>query len=341
MKRILFPLLIALTACGRETPPSEEDKMAPPPEPAITDPAPAPQSAIYRCGDASVLAEFSGDTVILTVYGETFEFHRVTSASGAKYADPDNPENIFWTRGDNATLTVAGEAYPECETRSAQAPDSGGAGGQGKPDDNAAYRAIGQEPGWILTIDDGRLSLEYDYGEKSVSVANAQKEMSNGHVEYSGAGGGQNVTVRIFEEYCADSMSGRPYPNRVEVAIGERTLQGCGGDTSALLVGGDWVVEDISGAGVIDMARTYIAFTEDGRISGSGGCNSFSGSYEIGGEGVSFGPVASTKRACPPAIMNQERKFFDVLSTVSNFQRDDDGALRLLGDNGAYILARR
>jgi copper homeostasis protein (lipoprotein) len=39
--------------------------------------------------------------------------------------------------------------------------------------------------------------------------------------------------------------------------------------------------------------------SKDRRITGTGGCNSFSGSYEIEGDTIEFGALATTMMACP------------------------------------------
>ena len=45
------------------------------------------------------------------------------------------------------------------------------------------------------------------------------------------------------------------------------------------------------------------------RLSGSGGCNRLAGSYEVGDEGLRFGPIASTRMACSEAAMERESAF--------------------------------
>jgi heat shock protein HslJ len=136
-------------------------------------------------------------------------------------------------------------------------------------------------------------------------------------------------------------MSGLPYPDRVTVVINGETLNGCGGDTKSLLTGPEWIVEDINGSGVIDMAQTSIAFSDDNSVSGSGGCNRFSGSYQITGEGIRFGPIAATRKACAMALMDQELAFFEVLETASLFEIESDGALKVTGDENRSFTARR
>lgn len=60
----------------------------------------------------------------------------------------------------------------------------------------------------------------------------------------------------------------------------------------------------------------FIAFKSDGDVIGSGGCNNFFGSYTQNGRLVTFGPLASTRKACPPPIMTAERNFLQLLENV-------------------------
>lgn len=73
---------------------------------------------------------------------------------------------------------------------------------------------------------------------------------------------------------------------------------------------GRWLVEDIRRGGVIDRVQTILEINANGSISGAGGCNRFTGRASIAGRRITFGPIASTRMACTPAVMNQEGKFF-------------------------------
>jgi len=63
----------------------------------------------------------------------------------------------------------------------------------------------------------------------------------------------------------------------------------------------------------------YIQF-RDGRAAGHSGCNRFTGSYTLEGESLKFGPLASTKMACTPEHMEQERAWFQMLEQVRGFE---------------------
>ena len=104
------------------------------------------------------------------------------------------------------------------------------------------------------------------------------------------------------------------------------------------LTGTSWWVEDIAGKGVIDMSHTTIEFTDDGRVDGDTGCNRYFGSVEITETGVSFGPLAGTRKMCVPALMDQEQSFFQAMSSVSKWEIAETGLLHLRDVDGAGQL---
>jgi len=106
---------------------------------------------------------------------------------------------------------------------------------------------------------------------------------------------------------------------------------------------GRWLVEDIRRGGVIDRVQTTLDINASGAIGGTGGCNRFTGRASIAGRRITFGPVASTRMACTPAVMNQEAKFFAALGDVRAWRNDAARhKLLLLDGNGnpVIVLAR-
>ncbi len=106
------------------------------------------------------------------------------------------------------------------------------------------------------------------------------------------------------------------------------------------LVQGEWVVEDVNKGGIIDASRLTLAFDAEGRVSGSGGCNRFTGSYRVAARTVYIAPLAATRRACPGEALNlQEGRYLAALSGEMAASLTPDGALVLEGDGGS-VLAR-
>ncbi len=54
----------------------------------------------------------------------------------------------------------------------------------------------------------------------------------------------------------------------------------------------------------------------DGTVSGFSGCNRFSGSYRLTVDALEFGPLASTRMACPPDAMRLEDDVLGRLAQV-------------------------
>ena len=141
--------------------------------------------------------------------------------------------------------------------------------------------------------------------------------------------GEPQIRVQLSDQLCQDSMSGMSYPQQVSVQVEGSQLDGCGGEPGRLLQGGEWVVEDINGAGIIDRSRVTLNFWQDGRVTGRASCNHFAGHYELTGEGLSIGEAAVTRMACAPALMMQEQRVLDNVRQVQGFELDSTGALLL------------
>ncbi len=111
-----------------------------------------------------------------------------------------------------------------------------------------------------------------------------------------------------------------------------------GGDETVAsgIEGKDWLAEDIQGGGVIDNAHTTLTVASDGAVSGSGGCNRYVSKATLSGQEIAFADIGSTYMQCPTALMNQERKFLDVLGKTRSY-KIDMGKLVLLDEEGREI----
>ncbi len=111
------------------------------------------------------------------------------------------------------------------------------------------------------------------------------------------------------------------------------------------LEGGPWWVEDLNGGGVIDNARLEMTFDPGdqgtSRVSGSSGCNRFSGRWQQDGTTITLGPLAGTRIACAPALMELESKFLATLGAVTAVSYDASGAAYLKAPDGRVITLRK
>lgn len=78
---------------------------------------------------------------------------------------------------------------------------------------------------------------------------------------------------------------------------------------------------------------------DDRTASGSGGCNTFSSPYQLEGDKLTMGPVATTKMACEEPIAGVETAYFAALDVVNRAAILDNGNLQLWDDGGKTTLA--
>jgi len=284
-------------------------------------------TSTLRCGDRELRVGFFGQTAVIEIDGERRALERVPVASGARFEAAEDPGTWVWSRNNRALVSIGGERLPECSVVPPDAPEP--------------YLARGNEPGWTLTVEDGRMTLVWDYGEKKLETALPEARFEDGGFVYDLPAA--DLQIRILPEVCRDDMTGMPYPERVSVRVGDRRLTGCGGDTLELLADGEWVVEDIDGRGLIDASRVTLDFETDGSLGGLASCNRYATSIDIGAGTASIGPIAATRMICPEALMDQERRFFAALASVDRLEIDDTGALLLYDPARAEpaITARR
>jgi len=81
-----------------------------------------------------------------------------------------------------------------------------------------------------------------------------------------------------------------------------------------------------------------IEFVDSSQVSGSGGCNTYSGTYQVNGEMMTFNPLISTRMACTDeAITAQESTFFQALESASRYEVTDEQLLIWYGSDQQYL----
>jgi heat shock protein HslJ len=90
------------------------------------------------------------------------------------------------------------------------------------------------------------------------------------------------------------------------------------------LVGTAWQLT-ASSLDSVDLAAFGItAEFAEGTLSGQAPVNRYNAAYEVDGESIEIGPIASTKMAGQPAAMAAEGAFFALLSTVTGFEQTSE-----------------
>lgn len=122
---------------------------------------------------------------------------------------------------------------------------------------------------------------------------------------------------------------------------GAKAQESSAEQVSAQLMGDEWVVEEISGQGVVDASRATLQFGADGRLSGNASCNQYGTQFSLEGDRLVLGPIVATRRACAMDLMDQEKLFFEVMNSAGQVKFGPGGVLTITAENGLFLTARR
>ncbi|ETX09982.1 hypothetical protein MUS1_04975 [Marinomonas ushuaiensis DSM 15871] len=123
------------------------------------------------------------------------------------------------------------------------------------------------------------------------------------------------------------ALSGcQPAQNRIQTAGNELVLDGV------------WQVEDIDLGGVIDSSMMTIEFDDQGRVSGSTGCNRYTAEIDVEGDTFLVSKAASTRRLCAPSLNLQEQRFLSALNDVTHYEFNGHNALIVLDAENSQRL---
>ncbi|MCP5147339.1 MAG: MliC family protein [Pseudomonadales bacterium] len=185
-----------------------------------------PRTLVYDCSGFEFVTRVGPGEMALWLPGRYLVLSQVRSASGSKYQEGDI---VFWSKGDNAMLQLADVEYPQCRLQPERAPwaDARRRG--------VDFRAVGNEPGWHLEIQQGRqLLFVGNYGEQRLSTPDPGVQVAGQHRSYRASTEAVELAVDILATPCFDSMSGEAFPAAVTVTVNGRELQGCGRDLERL-----------------------------------------------------------------------------------------------------------
>jgi heat shock protein HslJ len=107
------------------------------------------------------------------------------------------------------------------------------------------------------------------------------------------------------------------------------------------IAGMTWVAVEIDGVPVPDSVEVDMAISHDGTVSGTAGCNRFSGSVELDAAVMVFSPLRVTRMACDPLLMDVEKRFLEALGSVEGFAVDSDNRVTLLRADGTVAVLLR
>lgn len=91
------------------------------------------------------------------------------------------------------------------------------------------------------------------------------------------------------------------------------------------LTGKVWALSELMGKPLLPGSSISAEFSSEGRVSGSSGCNRYSGMYTISGKTITFSiPMATTMMLCEQELMDQETAYLQALRDAENFTLSGD-----------------
>lgn len=321
---LLLCAIVVLTACGA-------GERAASPEPL------GDGTYVYVCrDDYRFSARFQDDSAFVSLPDQELRLPQVVAASGIRYAAGDV---VLWTKGDEATLETPGGDQEECRGQRVDSP------WERSRLLGFEFRGIGQEPGWIIEIESGRMiRIALDYATRWYYLPGVEPIRDDeGRIRYEIEAEGVSARVEIEEAPCQDPMSGEEFTHRVGVRIDGGEYEGCGRILrTGLLIGTRWSLAELGGRPAVvgaDGEPPYIRLLRgEDRVVGSTGCNSISGGYLHEGERLEFDQIATTLRACvDPEITRQEREFSRALESTNRHTIESDTLILYQDDE---VLAR-
>jgi heat shock protein HslJ/uncharacterized membrane protein len=88
------------------------------------------------------------------------------------------------------------------------------------------------------------------------------------------------------------------------------------------LLGTAWRLESLGNGKLQAGTQPTLEFPTEGRASGDGSCNRFNGIVIVADDGIKFSGLATTRKACPEAVMRQEEDYLAALRDAVRFEAD-------------------
>jgi heat shock protein HslJ len=110
----------------------------------------------------------------------------------------------------------------------------------------------------------------------------------------------------------------------LSICVGMMILAACASPASDL-TGKVWALTELKGTPPAAGVGISAQFTSDGKVSGSAGCNRYSGTYTVSGNSITFSsPMATTMMMCDEAVMEQENAYLKALAEAKTYEVKGD-----------------
>ena len=212
LKASIFSLLLLLNACTGVDSKGEIS--------SLLNESPSTQTFVFTCSDTlEFVARTNNKEAWLFLPTGTIQLLHTGAGSYR------NDQTHFQINGQEASLEASSVKHLLCKN------DRGQAIWEHAKLNGVDYRAIGNEPGWILEIrNQESIILITDYGSTQHEFILPKPEIdeTNRFTRYQSKDSDYELILTISGESCIDSMSGEKFASKVTVTLDEKILQGCG-----------------------------------------------------------------------------------------------------------------
>ncbi|SHO46837.1 MliC family protein [Desulfopila aestuarii] len=180
------------------------------------------QTYYYNCpGSPDIPVSIKDDVAWIFLPGKTINLPHVRSGSGAKYSDGIN---TFWSKGEEAYFQTETGKIPNCRNNRRLAI------WEHAKLTGVDFRAVGNEPGWMLELRPYYINYMGDYGETRQTFVRPEPESDREERQtvFRVDNGSDRMTIILKGKECFDTMSGEKYETTVIIRQYGNRLQGCG-----------------------------------------------------------------------------------------------------------------
>lgn len=147
--------------------------------------------------------------------GQSYILPQLRSASGARYG---NNEIIAWNKGQELMVTIEDEEEFTALQKDFNEIELG----------EFTFTGRGQEPGWLIELNQDELILDFDYAMNQLTIARdyIQVEREEGEIIYSVVSSFLDLEIKIINQRHIDIMSGDLYLYTIELNSGNNHQTG-------------------------------------------------------------------------------------------------------------------
>ncbi len=172
----------------------------------------------FECDNGSIFtASYWGEDVVrLMASDNNYLLRQTESASGARFT---SREAEFWNKGTEATITIGDDTLSCTQNNMLNVKAESMLKG-------AAFRATGNEPGWLVEIFESEEELigliRLNYGQEIILTT------SNEPGIFSFSHHGKEIRLDVTEETCMDTMADQQFEFSAVLTVDSDTFRGCG-----------------------------------------------------------------------------------------------------------------